>query len=92
MNRLGFLIARIAATRRRWRASQVPQSAILDDLAGKHIALIGNARALTNPNMCVLVWTAPTWSSASIARQCPPRPATAPALAGAGQKRAEDRA
>lgn len=46
MNRLGFLIARTLRDETALQSLSVPQSALLDDLAGKRIALIGNARAL----------------------------------------------
>ena len=46
MNRLGFLIARTLRDEGALQRLSAPQSAVLDDLAGKRIALIGNARAL----------------------------------------------
>ena len=47
MTRLGFLIARTLRDETALQCLSVPQSEILADLAGKRIALIGNARALT---------------------------------------------
>ena len=47
MTRLGFLIARTLRDETALQSLSVPQSEILADLAGKRIALIGNARALT---------------------------------------------
>ena len=47
MNRLGFLIARTLRDEAALQSLSAPQSAILDDLADKRIAQIGNARALT---------------------------------------------
>ncbi|WP_323716352.1 glycosyltransferase family 29 protein [Paracoccus aminovorans] len=46
MTRLGFLIARTLRDESALQRLSVPQSALLADLAGKRIALIGNARAL----------------------------------------------
>ena len=46
MNRLGFLIARTLRDEAALQSLSAPQSALLDDLADKRIALIGNARAL----------------------------------------------
>lgn len=48
MNRLGFLIARSLRDEIALQSLSVPQAALLDDLAGKRIALIGNARALAH--------------------------------------------
>lgn len=46
MTRLGFLIARTLRNEAALQRLSVPQAALLDDLAGKRIALVGNARAL----------------------------------------------
>ncbi|CAM3179461.1 Glycosyltransferase family 29 (sialyltransferase) [Paracoccus aminovorans] len=46
MTRLGFLFARTLRDESALQRLSVPQSALLADLAGKRIALIGNARAL----------------------------------------------
>lgn len=46
MNRAGFLIARTLRDEAGLHRLSVPQPELLDDLAGKRIALIGNARAL----------------------------------------------
>ena len=46
MTRLGFLIARTLRDESALQRLSMPQSALLADLAGKRIALIGNARAL----------------------------------------------
>ncbi|MCV2445958.1 glycosyltransferase family 29 protein [Paracoccus sp. DMF] len=46
MTRFGFLIARTLRDESALQRLSVPQSALLADLAGKRIALIGNARAL----------------------------------------------
>lgn len=46
MNRFGFLLARTLRDDAALQGLSVPQSAVLDDLADKHIALVGNARAL----------------------------------------------
>lgn len=46
MTRLGFLIARTLRDESALQRLSVPQSALLADLAGQRIALIGNARAL----------------------------------------------
>lgn len=46
MNRLRFSLARLLRDDATLARLSVPQSAVLDDLAGKHVALIGNARAL----------------------------------------------
>lgn len=48
MTRLGFLIARTLRDEAALQTLSAPRSAILDDLAGKHVALIGNARALSD--------------------------------------------
>lgn len=47
MNRLGFLIARSLGDEAALQRLSAPQSALLDDLAGKRVALVGNARALS---------------------------------------------
>ena len=47
MTRLGFLIARTLRDETALQTLSTPQSAVLNDLADKRIALIGNARALT---------------------------------------------
>lgn len=46
MNRLGFLVARTLRDEGALQRLSAPQSAVLGDLAGKRIALVGNARAL----------------------------------------------
>lgn len=46
MNRLGFLAARTLRNEAALARLSVPQSELLDGLAGKRVALIGNARAL----------------------------------------------
>lgn len=46
MNRLGFLIARTLRDEVALQTLSVPQPDLLNDLAGKRVALIGNARAL----------------------------------------------
>ncbi|SFX45181.1 Glycosyltransferase family 29 (sialyltransferase) [Paracoccus pantotrophus] len=46
MNRLGFLVARTLRDEGALQRLSAPQSALLDDLAGKRVALVGNARAL----------------------------------------------
>ena len=46
MNRFGFLLARTLRDDAALQGLSVPQSAVLDDLADKRIALVGNARAL----------------------------------------------
>jgi hypothetical protein len=46
MTRLGFLLARILRDENALQTLSTPRSALLDELAHKHIALIGNARAL----------------------------------------------
>lgn len=46
MNRLGFLIARTLRDETMLQSLSAPQSVLLGDLAGKRVALIGNARAL----------------------------------------------
>ncbi|WP_415182823.1 glycosyltransferase family 29 protein [Phaeovulum sp.] len=46
MSPLGFLLARTLRQEARLEALSVPQSALLGDLAGKRVALVGNARAL----------------------------------------------
>lgn len=46
MTRFGFLVARTLRDESALQRLSVPQSALLADLAGKRIALIGNARAL----------------------------------------------
>lgn len=46
MNRLGFLIARTLRDEAALQSLSAPQSELLGDLAGKRVALIGNARAL----------------------------------------------
>ncbi|UFS66049.1 glycosyltransferase family 29 protein [Paracoccus denitrificans] len=48
MNRLGFLIARTLRDEGALQRLSAPQSAVLGDLAGKRIALVGNARALAD--------------------------------------------
>lgn len=48
MNRLGFLIARTLRQEAPLAALSVPQTALLADLRGKRIALVGNARALAD--------------------------------------------
>ena len=48
MNRLGFLIARTLRDETALQTLSAPRAAVLEDLAGKHIALIGNARALSD--------------------------------------------
>lgn len=47
MTRLGFLVARTLRQEAPLAALSVPQEALLRDLAGKTVALVGNARALT---------------------------------------------
>ncbi|QBX36260.1 hypothetical protein E4191_15255 [Paracoccus liaowanqingii] len=44
--RLGFAAARLARAEAPLAGLSVPQPDLLDDLAGRHVALIGNARAL----------------------------------------------
>lgn len=46
MTRLGFLLARTLRDDTALQSLSAPQSALMDDLADKRIALIGNARAL----------------------------------------------
>lgn len=46
MTRLGFLLARTLRDDSALQGLSVPQSALLDDLADKRVALVGNARAL----------------------------------------------
>jgi hypothetical protein len=46
VNRLGFLVARTLRDEAALQPLSVPQPALLADLSGKHVALIGNARAL----------------------------------------------
>ncbi|MDT1062785.1 glycosyltransferase family 29 protein [Paracoccus sp. CPCC 101403] len=46
MNRLGFLLARTLRDEDALQRLSVPQSRLLSDLAGKRLALVGNARAL----------------------------------------------
>lgn len=46
MNHAGFLIARTLRDDAALQRLSVPQPALLDDLAGKRVALVGNARAL----------------------------------------------
>lgn len=46
MNRLGFLLARTLRDDAALQRLSVPQADLLDDLRGKRVALIGNARAL----------------------------------------------
>lgn len=46
MNRLGFLVARTLRDETALLGLSVPQARLLDDLAGKRVALVGNARAL----------------------------------------------
>ena len=48
MTRLGFLIARTLRDETALQTLSTPQSAVLNDLADKRIALIGNARALAD--------------------------------------------
>lgn len=48
MNHLGFLIARTLRNERALQDLSVAQSALLGDLADKHVALVGNARALAD--------------------------------------------
>jgi len=47
LNRLGFLAARTLRNEGALQRLSASQSAVLDDLAGKRIALVGNARALS---------------------------------------------
>lgn len=51
MTRLGFLIARTLRDETALQRLSAPQSAILGDLAGKRIALVGNARALADTSL-----------------------------------------
>lgn len=46
MTRLGFLIARALRNEAALQAMSVPQSGLLAEVAGKTVALVGNARAL----------------------------------------------
>ncbi|MFT4014485.1 MAG: glycosyltransferase family 29 protein [Paracoccus sp. (in: a-proteobacteria)] len=46
MTRLGFLLARTLRNEAALQSFSAHQSALLDDLAGKRVALVGNARAL----------------------------------------------
>ncbi|WP_134682205.1 glycosyltransferase family 29 protein [Paracoccus ravus] len=46
MNRLGFMIARTLRDEGALQRLSIPQLALMADLAGKRVALIGNARAL----------------------------------------------
>ncbi|TJZ85103.1 glycosyltransferase family 29 protein [Paracoccus hibiscisoli] len=48
MNRLAFATARLLRRDAPLAALSVPQSALLADLSGQHVALIGNARALAD--------------------------------------------
>lgn len=48
MNRLRFLIARSLRDEAALQSLSAPRAALLDELAGKHVALIGNARALSD--------------------------------------------
>ena len=48
MNRLAFATARLMRRDAPLAALSVPQSALLADLSGRHVALIGNARALAD--------------------------------------------
>ncbi|MCG6111073.1 MAG: glycosyltransferase family 29 protein [Paracoccus sp.] len=48
MNRLAFATARLMRRDAPLAALSVPQSALLADLSGQHVALIGNARALAD--------------------------------------------
>lgn len=48
MNRFSFFIARRMRDERALESLSVPQQAVLDDFAGRRVALIGNARGLAN--------------------------------------------
>ena len=48
MNRLGFLLARTLRDEAALQKLSVPQSLLLDDLADRSVALVGNARALSS--------------------------------------------
>lgn len=48
MTRLGFLIARLLRNESALQSLSVPQQTLLEAMAGKRVALIGNARALAH--------------------------------------------
>ncbi|WP_435165833.1 glycosyltransferase family 29 protein [Falsirhodobacter sp. 1013] len=48
MNRFSFFVARTLRNEHGIESLSVPQQAVLDDVAGRRVALIGNARGLAN--------------------------------------------
>ncbi|SMO72012.1 glycosyltransferase family 29 protein [Paracoccus laeviglucosivorans] len=55
MNRLRFLAARTLRDEAALQSLSTHQSAVLNDLAGKHVALVGNARALADTSQGALI-------------------------------------
>lgn len=51
MNRIAFTLARLRRDEDRLAGLSVPQKAVLDDFAGRRVALVGNARGLADARL-----------------------------------------